>query len=314
MAYTSNGYPGKARLRKVLVNSSTTTIQTETDTLRGLREEAAFFRSPRELFGFRHLRAGQCIGGLVVCSPLLAESVRNYRREVELGRRLAGNGVAVQRFDYFGTGRSRGDSRDTTFESMVEDALAAAEELVKVSGDRLAFLGTRAAAVVAAAAAARLGGAPLVLWEPAVDTRNYWRDAFRARLMYELKEGSGARLTDQALIDEIRDKGYTDVVGYRIDRPLYDSVVAQDLRSRLAGSRPVLFVDINRSGRLPSQYSPLIGALSAGGFDVTTRVLNGQEAWWFGAAGRREDEARVPTDELLNVTTAWLTEELSVTA
>jgi pimeloyl-ACP methyl ester carboxylesterase len=280
-------------------------------TERAVNERAMFFRPPATLFGVRHVPQSDCIGGLVICSPLLAEFVRNYRREVELARALALRGVAVHRFHYYGSGRSWGDSFETTMESMVSDALAAASELGSDINDRpIAFLGTRVGAVVAAAAAARFPGAPVAMWEPTADTRKYWREAFRARLMYELKEGSGRKLTDDSLLTALNDDGFIDVIGYQIDKHLYESVVASDLSSSINAPRPVLLVDINRSKKLAPAYSALSDEWRNRGCQVATHVLGGQEAWWFAAAGRREDEARVPTDELLNLTVEWLIEEL----
>jgi hypothetical protein len=274
-------------------------------------EEASFFDASGSVFGVRHLPTGRCIGGVVVCSPFLAEFVRNYRREVDVARVLAGSGIAVQRFHYFGTGRSAGESHDSTVETMVADALAAAAQLQEIAGDNIAFLGTRGGGLIAALAARDWAGAPVALWDPVADTSRYWREAFRAQLIYELKEGSGRKLSNESLLADLDRDGYLDVIGYRIDKSLYESVVAQDMAKAMSGPRPVLLVDINRSNRLTPAYSALVGEWRTQECDVAIELLTGQEAWWFAAAGRREEEARIPTDELFDLTSRWLIDVLS---
>ncbi|MGQ0669868.1 MAG: alpha/beta hydrolase, partial [Actinomycetota bacterium] len=140
------------------------------ETSTGIRETASFFGSASErLFGVMHTPPAAPSGGVVVCSPLYAEFARNYRREVLLGRALAERGIAVQRFHYRGSGHSDGQPGAMTFASMLGDAAVAAERLVGETGvRRVAFVATRWAALVAAAAAARYDS-PLSLWQPSVD-------------------------------------------------------------------------------------------------------------------------------------------------
>ncbi|MDP8959415.1 MAG: alpha/beta hydrolase, partial [Actinomycetota bacterium] len=126
-------------------------------------EEAWWFGPDgQRLFGFLHLPEGRPRAGIVVCSPLHAEFLRNYRREVLVARALAARGFAVQRFHYRGTGSSDGQASEATYETMRQDALLAAGHVLERSGaTRLGFLGTRWGALVAAAGAAGFPGAPL---------------------------------------------------------------------------------------------------------------------------------------------------------
>jgi hypothetical protein len=255
--------------------------------------------------------SGVPIGGVVICSSLQAEFLRNYRREVLLARRLAAAGFVVQRFHYRGTGNSDGETRDVTFESMVSDALVVAEQTRRTSG-AVAFVGTRVGTLVAAAAAARLDGVPLALWEPVLDTEGYFRDAFRGGRIHELKKGVRGPRTREDQIEELRRTGSIDVLGYSIDLPLYESALGRTLEIEAGDrSRPVLLVEVSRREELPSEHAALVRRWEERGFAVTTHVVTAAiEPWWF-VGGRTQDEEHSIATELVATTTDWLVANIS---
>ena len=156
-------------------------------------EERISFRGPAgdRVFSCLYLPASTARGCVLICSPMYAEFTRNYRREVLLARKLAADGFAVERFHYRGTGNSDGAGSDVTFETMRDDARTTLEHLRTESGVELVFLvGTRWGAMVASAAASLVPDASLVLWEPLLETARFFRDAFRTRMVAELKSGS----------------------------------------------------------------------------------------------------------------------------
>lgn len=193
-------------------------------------------RPPHRLFVVVHAPCATPAATLVVCSPILADHAADYRREVLLGRALAALGVAVVRFHYRGWGNSEGDVSLTTFETLVEDANTAARD---APAGRLAFLGTRVGALVAAAAARRHPAAGLVLCEP-VDGAAYWGEALRARRIRGMT-GSGDG-TAPSVEMELDRSGWFDLLGYRVDRAFYDSVRSRTLAAELGGN-PVLRLD-----------------------------------------------------------------------
>jgi hypothetical protein len=279
----------------------------------GVREEIAFVASGEdEIFVASHLPAGPAIGGLVICPPLLAESVRNYRREVALGRALAACGIAVVRFHYRNTGYSDGDGHED-LESMVDDAVVAAHHLAAGAGiDAPAWLGTRASAGIAAAAGSRTGAGPLLLWQPVVDPTRYWREVFRARLMQQLKEGSNGLSSERDLIASISSTGSLDVAGYRITDALYQAVAQTALEAEIVRSpRPVLIVDFNLSGKGSAEHTALARRLAGAGAPAETRVVEGREAWWFGAAGKLQDKDRVPDTALIALSVEWVLSQIT---
>jgi hypothetical protein len=287
------------------------TIRADPD--REMREVAEFFGSDHSrLFGCFHLPARRPLGGIIVCPAVQAEFHRNYRREVDLGRHLAAQGFAVQRFHYRGTGHSDGDTSDVTFETMIEDAMAAAEHLRRRSSvDRLGFIGTRTGALVAAAAASQFVGSPVALWEPVTDPNRYFREILRAGLIHELRKGVHDTRSRNEQIEELLSTGRLDVLGYTIDRGLYESLIHRELDGELGSTpRPLLLVEITRRSELRHEYSAAVERWTSRGFDVATHIVASMaEPWWF-VRGRSIAEEASLTRDLVQATAAWFARRL----
>jgi Serine aminopeptidase, S33 len=251
----------------------------------GFRDVTEFFGSgPERLFGAAHLPEGGADVGVLFCSSLNHDLLNNYRREVLLARALARHGVAVQRFQYRGTANSDGDVRDITFEAMVDDATEAAARLRELSGaQRLVLLGTRFGALVAATVSARNADVPVVLLEPAVDGRRFFRAAIRAKLMQSVADRSGQRVTTADRVAELERDGVLDVLGFELGHRLYDSAQGRDLSAELraGATRPVLLLELTEDGELRPELAGFRDSLLQAGWPVDCEVIAGQENWWF---------------------------------
>ena len=273
----------------------------------GIREVVEFFGPNAErLAGSTHLPLGEVSGGVVVCSSICNDFMVNYRREVMLARAMAGQGLAVQRFHYRGTGNSDGDSSETSFETMREDALGAAEHLQAASGtDRLAFVGTRMGGLVAASAARSRPKSPLALLEPTAEGARFFRDGFRARAAHAIKEGRREAVTTEDLMRELARNGAIDVLGYSIDRLLYETASGRRLAEELSEHRgPVLLVELDGKGELRPEYRRLVSDLAEQGIEVEARSVGGRESWWF------MDEQIRPEAGSLEAVVVWLSNRL----
>ena len=141
-----------------------------------------FGPASRQLFGLFH--APERDGGvaLLICQPFGQEAIRAHRLFRVLADRLARGGVAVLRFDYYGTGDSPGEDTDAELEGWRRDVCSAHEELRRRAGSRrIIWLGSRlgAAMAVLAAKSGRCDPSRLVLWDPIVDGARYM-DTLRA--------------------------------------------------------------------------------------------------------------------------------------
>lgn len=276
--------------------------RTERTSDEGARMVAEFF-GPRSapLFGVRHIPRVACGAGVVVCSGLHGEFVRNHARETALGRSLCALGIPVQRFHYRGTGHGS-DLEGLSFETMREDALTAARWLMDSEGcDRVAFVGTRWGGFVAASAATQME-APLVLWDPALSAERYFKDLFRLARINDLREVDGSDRSLNRLADLHR-LGLADILGYAIPLSLYESARVVSLDQILEGrSGSILIVVISSRGSIPAGLADFV----TGAAPIDTHVIPMmEEPWWFAGGRDRKEEQELLT-RLIPFTTSWL--------
>ncbi len=285
------------------------------DPVTGVREIAEIRGDEQPgLCVYTHLPPQPAHSGLIVVSPLMAEFLKNYRREVLLARHLAAQGVLVRRFEYRGVGNSGGDPATVTFPDLVDDADQAAHHQPRPS--RWAVLGTRFGAMVAAGLAARLPGAPLVLWDPTVDDQSYFRVLERARALQQRAEalseqqGGEPAPTLVPLATAIEQAGWADVMGSSLFRPLYETTRPRSLLDELgADPRPVLILQISTLDQVRPDLASLHNRLRERGSGCELSVVAGEvENWWFrqGVRGFQTEEDRTLTASLLQATTTWL--------
>ncbi|MET0892537.1 MAG: hypothetical protein ABWY01_03095 [Pseudoxanthomonas sp.] len=152
---------------------------------------------PRVLFGLRHPAGATPRGAVLVCAPLLQEGIRCQRALWSLCQAVAARGLEALRFDWYGSGDSRGDSLDMSLSGLASDIQAAGECLplpeatapMRSSGPRLPgprMLGLRSAALpLLLHAGACTRPVDLVLWAPALDGESLvsaWREQHRRQL------------------------------------------------------------------------------------------------------------------------------------
>lgn len=276
------------------------------DPTLGISESAEFFGAEDEmLFGFRHLPELTPTAGVLVCSPLFAEFGKNYRREFELARRLAESGFAVQRFHYRGTGNSDGVAAGVTLDSLCADALAAAARLHEATGVQiLAVVGTRLGCLVAAKTARELGTPGVVVWEPTYDPAAFLREALRARLLRDLREGATTAGSRDALLRQLEEEGQVDILGYTVHRALHRSL----LEARLDAERPsdrILLLDRKGASSM-KRASVLAARWGALGANVQLGIVDGGQPWWLAT---RDDEGageEAGVDEIVTRTCDWI--------
>lgn len=287
---------------------TTRTVAREDDAVREVAEFLAVGDSA--LFSFQHLPKRSPIHGcVVICSPLYAEFIRHYRREVDIARRLATVGFAVARFHYRGHGNSADDNDDSTFVSMRDDSLFVAQHLARATGvQRLAFLGTRFGALPAAAAASQYPTAPLALWDPVISPSLYLRDIHRAQRVQMLRQTS--RVADRAngTFEQRLQRGDVQVLGYRITQGLFASTLGCDLQDQLGTTpRPILLLRLGIDPRLDQSVQGLVDSLTERRWPIESRTVGHREPWWF-TSGVVEDEKQ---DQATQVTLDWLRQSLA---
>jgi pimeloyl-ACP methyl ester carboxylesterase len=252
---------------------------------------------------------GESGRGLLVCSPVYAEFMQNYGREVRLARRLAGSGVPVARFHYRGSGDSAGQPEDVTLESMVADGLEVAELLRSEAGvDGIDVLGTRLGGHVAAEIASRYTGSRLVIWEPVVEMRRYFDEIFRARRMVGVVANDTSVSSSAAMAEELEAAGRLDVVGYDLHRALLRSALAAPGLNPAGGRSGALLVQASRTEKVKRGLVSVADAIRDAGGHADIAVVPPGEGWWI----HDYDEDTSPTagqdaeNRLMQTTIDWL--------
>ncbi|WP_233842637.1 alpha/beta fold hydrolase [Dyella sp. 2HG41-7] len=133
-----------------------------------------FFGPERALFGLFHASGATARKAVLLCPPFGQDQIRCHRLYRQLAQALATEGIAVLRFDYYGTGDSAGDSVDMDWQRCLADTVVAADELRARSGaDRVFAFGARLGGSIALAAALQARFAGVVAWDPVLDGRTY---------------------------------------------------------------------------------------------------------------------------------------------
>ncbi len=280
-------------------------VAKRTDEKLGLIEEAGFFDGG--LFGVSYKPTAPTVGALVICPAILSEYDHTYSIDVSLARELATRGVAVHRFHYRGSGHSDGEPAEMTFETMLEDARAATARFSSEVGvEEPMILGVRFGALVAAAVA---DISPLVLWEPALNGRSYFREAWRADMMFQINEGSKPATRDAfpALLE--RDK-QVDVLGYPICKGLYDSSLERTLLGEAGDrGRRILILRGGPPGSTRANLDEAVQELRSRGCEVDVEVLDDALVLWFQGPEMRRN-AKPHVAELIARTADWVEREL----
>jgi pimeloyl-ACP methyl ester carboxylesterase len=281
-------------------------VASRTDQKLGLVEEAGFFDGG--LFGVSYKPTERTAGAVVICPAILSEYDHTYSIDVSLARALAARGIAVHRFHYRGSGHSDGEPSEMTFETMLQDAqTATARFSAEVGVEEPVLLGVRFGSLVAAALADADagGGSPLVLWEPALSARTYFREAWRADMMFQINEGAKPATRDAfpALLE--RDK-QVDVLGYPICKALYDSALERTLVGE-AGERErrVLILRGGPPGSARVNLDQAVEELRGRGCDVDVEVLDDVLILWFQGPEMRRN-ARPQVAALIARTVDWV--------
>lgn len=133
-----------------------------------------FFGAAGELFGIYHSAARAATKAVLLCPPLGQDYIRCHRLYRQLAVALAGEGMAVLRFDYYGCGDSAGASSEVDWDRCLRDTATAADELRTRSGaSQVVAFGARLGGSIALAAADNAKLADVVVWDPVVQGSAY---------------------------------------------------------------------------------------------------------------------------------------------
>ncbi|WP_321884368.1 hypothetical protein [Paraburkholderia bannensis] len=223
-------------------------------------------------FGWLHPADGHT--GVVLCNPFGYDALCTHRGWRKLAGRLALAGMPTLRFDYPGSGDALGAEDDPgRVDAWLASIASAVRHLREWTGvTRVALVGLRLGAMLAAVASERLGGVDaLVLLAPPITGRRYIRE-LRAHRQSWLTTSAGFSAVP---IDN--DGPYVEAFGFGLHGADIDALSAFDLQRAASAPAPrVLLLDSSGSNlvtSLAAQYGQLGVDVEQGGFEESDRFF-----------------------------------------
>ena len=257
-----------------------------------------FYFGPKDerLFGVYHAPSVRrsVPAGAVLCYPFLQEYVRSHRAFLRLASQLVGRGWHVLRFDYSGCGDSYGDGPSGP-DAWARDLRLAARELRERAGTiRLALVGLRLGAGLAATVAPNVQPLDkLILWDPVVSGPDYVR---------ELDEFRHAATLSPAYRRTIERFGENDRgVGFSLTPEILESIRRLDVSAQLRASADQILVLDTQQSNSTAQFARQL----AEGRNVTFKRLT-ERAIWIERKRNDPRNIKVPTASLQAIVD-WMT-------
>lgn len=260
-----------------------------------LIEPFYFGKAPNLLFGVYHPSVQDVRNeGVVICYPMGQEYMRSHRSFFRLASLLASEGFHVLRFDYYGTGDSRGDCDEISINQWGKDISTAIKELKEGCGlERVSLVGLRLGASLGLAVAQDHLINSVVLWNPVVSGTDYLYELENVHL--EWLRGSFAKAWLKS-----KDKVRRQVLGF----PLTERIVHELNTINLFDIKKCQIRRIMLMNSVSNQsYDTFLKHLDGIVADVSYQMFHDFEIWM-----KKQDELNKPLVPfpVLNAIKDWL--------
>jgi len=220
---------------------------------------------------------------VVACHSYGPEQAVGSRMIALAVREAAAIGFTAVAYHARGHGDSAGDLADVTFETMVHDALCAADQITAERGPiKIIWLGLRFGALVAAAAAARRGAQAIVLWEPVHTGAGYFAELIRSLRFSEIIRRKQSGMTIAHAIEQLESNGHIDLLGSYLHGKFYNdarNIRLADLMNGWCG--PTFLAQIQPRMTLLPDNKALATELERRGAIVNTLMVREEPGWYF---------------------------------
>lgn len=227
---------------------------------------------------------GQVQKGAVLYLHPWAEEMNKSRRMAALASRaLAADGWAVLQVDLLGCGDSCGDFGDATWEAWLDDVTSAAHWLqARYPGAPVWLWGLRAGALLASAAASRVGGPlNLLFWQPALRGKALLQQFLRLKAAAQLADGGGKAILEAARA-ELNAGRPVEVAGYLVASALAQGLDAATLAPPIGiptGRLVWLEVSSQAEPSLAPASQAALQRWQSAGWHATIQVVAGPPFW-----------------------------------
>lgn len=251
--------------------------------------------------------AGVAPRGHVLVVPPFNEEMNRCRSMVTLqAREFSKQGFGTLLVDLHGTGDSAGEHGDARWAIWLDNLKAGLAWLRAQPGGCAALLGIRLGAILAAEVMATAEGAPrtLVLWQPVVDGKIHMNQFLRVRMAAQLDRPNLPKETTASMRKQLEGGESIEVGGYELHPELVRAIDAANLVKQRPQAQRVLWLESVSAdgGELPAPAVAAAKTWSDAGITAEVRPYAGAAFWQL--------HERVLTPSIVEITTAWLGEEV----
>lgn len=206
----------------------------------------------------------------VYCHPLFDERKCAHRFSFRLKQTFRAAGLALERFDYHGTGEAKGKFSDVLLGTLREDIAR------QVGDDKVCLIGVRFGASLAFDYCAGNAGQvrKLILVEPIVGGAGYIDYLYRKQHIKDLMTGDPAARLD--------DNGYKNIEGYKTNIRLIEQIrglhLIETARERSIKSS-VFIAQISKESKINTQIADLATLLKSSAEQVLVENIELPQFW-----------------------------------
>jgi exosortase A-associated hydrolase 2 len=224
---------------------------------------------------------GNAAKGAILYLHPFAEEMNKARRMAALqARLLAEQGYAVLQIDLHGCGDSSGDFGDATWESWLQDALAASVWLREHCPAPQWLWGLRVGCLLATDAAARLDEPPsFIFWQPVLSGKQYLQQFLRLKVAGDLLAGESKGVME-SLKQALASGQTVEIAGYSLSSALAGGLESAEL---LPPSRQRRLIWLELSTRADATLAPAsvkrLEKWRDAGSSMISKVVAGPAFW-----------------------------------
>lgn len=205
----------------------------------------------------------------IYCHPLFDERKCAHRFSYQLAKTFEKSNLYLERFDYYGTGESKGEFSDVTLESLRLD-------IHKVINNECACLiGSRFGATIAFDYCCRNASeiAMLIMIEPIINGDNYIEYLFKRQHIKNLMTGNDSDFSNK--------NGFYNIEGYKTNKEFVEQIKHINLNqiTNNININKVGIIQIGRFPKLNSEYELFINSLNNKNIQTFFHVTNIPMFW-----------------------------------
>ncbi len=266
-------------------------------SLPGENVEAFYFGSDeKSLFGIYHVPPTGITRNhaLLLIPSIEQEAIRAHRAYRQLAIRLSRLGFPVMRFDYWGTGDSKGEGALKGLSQWQNDITIAIAELKNRSKqDHICLAGLRLGGTLATLAAESISVDGIALWEPVINGENYVEalvEWHQDKLRYFLTNMPSFTSNDQPI----------ELLGLEINKTFLDDLKKLDLMAIKHRPAPQMLIVEHQP---QEEIAALKTHLQQWEIDLQHKTADDPRVWT-----DDPDKALVP-NQILQTLVTWFTEK-----